>query len=117
MSSATIAEGKSSVLAAWETGDNVFFASIDPGSTQMAQPVSPAAGVKRKHPVAIGNANGETLLVWTEGTAWAKGGSIAWQLFNRNGTPKGEVAKAPGLPVWSLATAFAKPDGTFAVIY
>ena len=38
----------------------------------------------RKHPVLAVDANGQTLLAWTEGTGWQKGGSLAWQLFDRN---------------------------------
>jgi hypothetical protein len=117
MSSATLTESKSGVLAAWETGDNVFFASVDPVTTQMTRPVAPPAGLKRKHPVAVGNAKGETLLVWTEGTGWAKGGSVAWQSFDEAGMALGQKGRAPGVPVWGLPTAYAKPDGNFVIVY
>lgn len=33
------------------------------------------------------NQNGEVLLVWTEGTAWQKGPSLAYQLYSRAGEP------------------------------
>ena len=117
MSSATLTEGKTGVLAAWETGDNVFFAGVDPKTMQVSRPVSPLAGLKRKHPVAVANARGETLFVWTEGTGWAKGGSVAWQIFDKEGNASGEKNRAPGVPVWSLPTAFAKPDGAFVIVY
>jgi hypothetical protein len=117
MSSATLTEGKSGVLAAWETGDNVFFATIDPKTMQVSRPASPLAGLKRKHPVAVANANGETLFVWTEGTGWAKGGSVAWQVFDKDGQAVGEKGRVPGLPVWGLPTAYARQDGSFVVVY
>ena len=117
MSSATLTESKTGVLAAWETGDNVFFARIDPKTMQVARPASPLAGLKRKHPVAVANANGETLFVWTEGTGWAKGGSVAWQVHDKDGMTVGEKGRAPGVPGWSLPTAYAKPDGSFAIVY
>ena len=117
MSSATLTESKSGVLAAWETGDNVFFASVDPKTMQVTRPTSPLAGLKRKHPVAVANTKGETLLVWTEGTGWAKGGSVAWQLFDAAGAATGEKGRAPGVPVWSLPTAWARPDGSFVIVY
>ena len=117
MSSATLTESKSGVLGAWETGDNVYFASVDPKTMQVTRPTSPMAGLKRKHPVAVANAKGETLLVWTEGTGWAKGGSVAWQLFDQSGTAAGEKGRAPGLAVWSLPTALANPDGSFVIVY
>lgn len=31
-----------------------------------------------------------------EGTGWQKGGSIAWQLYDRNGEPKEGKKEAPG---------------------
>lgn len=117
MSSATLSESKSGVLAAWETGDNVFFAHIDPKTMQVSRPIAPMAGLKRKHPVAVANANGEILFAWTEGTGWAKGGSVAWQVFDKDGKPVGEKGRAPGVPVWSLPTAFAKADGKFVIVY
>jgi hypothetical protein len=67
--------------------------------------------------VAVANGKGETLLAWTEGTGWAKGGSLAWQLYDSEGKPTSEKGRAEGVPVWSLATAVAKPDGRFVVIY
>ena len=117
MSSASLTESESGVLGAWETGDNVFFASVDPKTMQVTRPTSPMAGLKRKHPVAVANAKGETLLVWTEGTGWAKGGSVAWQLFDPSGTAAGEKGRAPGVAVWSLPTAFANADGNFVIVY
>jgi hypothetical protein len=117
MSSATLTESKTGVLAAWETGDNVFFASVDPATTQLTRPVAPPAGLKRKHPVAVANAQGETLLVWTEGTGWAKGGSVAWQVYSQAGMALGQKGRAPGVPVWGLPTAYARPDGNFVIIY
>jgi hypothetical protein len=117
MSSATLTESKGRVLAAWETGDNVFFANIDPKTMQVSRPIAPMAGLKRKHPVALANANSETLFVWTEGTGWAKGGSVAWQIFDKDGNPAGEKGRASGVPVWSLPTAFAKADGSFTIVF
>jgi hypothetical protein len=117
MSSATLTESKTGVLAAWETGDNVFFVNVDPKTMQVSRPISPLAGLKRKHPVAVANASGETLFVWTEGTGWAKGGSVAWQMFDKDGKSLGEKGRAPGVPVWSLPTAFAKADGSFVIVH
>jgi len=52
-----------------------FFVRVDPKTGKVSQPVSPAT--KGKHPVAVGNARGEVLLAWTEGTGWGKGGAVA----------------------------------------
>ena len=118
MSSAALADGTNGLLAAWETQGQVYFASLNP---KKPQPVSsiPATGAagKRKHPVLAANLRGETLLVWTEGTGWKKGGSLAWQLYDAQGKPIGERGEAPGIPVWSFAAAVAEKDGGFTVIY
>ena len=74
-------------------------------------------GSPRKHPTVAANARGETLLVWTEGMGWERGGSLAWQVFDRDGRPTAEKGRIPGVPVWSLVAAFARPDGGFTVIY
>src|SRR5262249_3982192 len=113
MSSATLAEGKQGVLAAWENPGQGYYAVGNPKTMQVSQPVAPPGATKRKHPAVVANEKGETLFVWTEGTAWAKGGFIAWQLFDKDGSPTAETGRADGVPVWSLATAFAKPDGDF----
>lgn len=115
MSSAFLSETKTGVLAAAETHERVFFIRVDPKSGSTSSPVSPE--VKGKHPVVIGNAAGEVLLVWTVGTAWGKGGGVAWQLYDDADRPTPEQGRAEGVPAWSLASAFAKPDGNFVIVY
>ena len=39
-----------------------------------AQYAGPSVPVKGKHPVLATNPSGETLLAWTEGTGWQRGG-------------------------------------------
>jgi hypothetical protein len=63
------------------------------------------------------NQSGETLLVWTEGTGWQKGGSLAYQIFDSAVQPTGERKQLPGIPAWSFAAALAKPDNTFSIVY
>jgi hypothetical protein len=117
MSSAFFSKAKADVLAAWETQGKIYFARVNPGTLKVSEPVSPPGITKRKHPVVVGNARGETLFVWTEGTGWAKGGAVAWQLYDKEGKPTAERGRADGVPAWSLATAFAKPDDGFVIVY
>ncbi len=117
MSSAFFSESKTDVLASWETEGKVYFARVNAKKLKVSEPVSPAGSTKRKHSVAVGNAQGEVLLAWTEGTGWNKGGAVAWQLYDPTGNPTTEKGRADGVPVWSLVSAFANADGSFVIIY
>jgi hypothetical protein len=115
MSSAFLSEASSQILAAAETHGRVFFIRLDPQTGKASAPVSP--DTQAKHPVAVGNARGENLLVWAEGTGWNKGGSVAWQVYDRDLNPFGAKGHADGLPAWSLPTAFVEPGGNFTIVY
>ncbi|MHB8522456.1 MAG: sialidase family protein [Limisphaerales bacterium] len=117
MSSVSLAGKPGGVLAAWERADQVYFSTIAAGAVNGSVPQAPAGTGPRKHPVAVGNATGETLVVWTEGTGWERGGSLAWQLFDPQGRPTRQSGRSDGVPVWGLASAVAQPDGRFLVFY
>ena len=117
MSSCSFAENDSDVVAATERDGQVCFNRIESGALELSDPTyAPDAG-KRKHPVVAVNSKGEVLLAWTEGTAWEKGGALAWQLFDKSGKANAEKGHINGVPVWSLATAFAESDGRFVIVY
>jgi hypothetical protein len=118
MSSAALAESSAGVLAAWETKEQVYFAVIDPQTgKRSADRPAPGEARGRKHPVVAGNAAGETILVWTEGMGWDRGGSLAWQVYDKSGKPTEQKGRADGVPTWSLVAVFARTDGGFMVIY
>jgi len=98
---------------------NVLFGVVNPSTGRMSrQPIAAPGDTKgRKYPVVAGNNRGETLLAWAEGMKWGKGGSIFWQIFDKNGNPEGEAAHADGVPAWSVVAAFTRPDGGFTVVY
>jgi hypothetical protein len=116
MSSMSFAEGAGTTLAAWETGGQVFYGKVS-GAAVPKPAAAPAEGKGRKHPRLALNSLGETILLWTEGTGWQRGGSLAWQLFDRNGNPLGSKSSAPGIPTWSFGAVAAHPDGTFTIFY
>ncbi len=118
MSSMAFAEGPRVVVAAWQTEEQVYYATIDPTTLQMSAPI-PALGTGklRKYPALAVNAQGDMIFVWSEGTGWGKGGSLVWQVFNKEGKLTGERETVGDLPVWSFGAAFARPDGGFSVIY
>jgi hypothetical protein len=55
-------------------------------------------------------------MIWTEGTGWQKGGSLAWQEFDSNGRALGDRGSAVGVPIWSFGSVIAKTEG-FLIIY
>ena len=118
LSSMAFAEGPEVVAAAWQTEEQVYYASIDPTTSQMSEAMSaPGKGKFRKYPALAVNSSGETILVWTEGTSWGKGGSLAWQVYDREGKPTGEKGTVADVPAWSFGAAIARPEGGFTVVY
>lgn len=118
MSSMAFAEAPHGVLAAWETTGQVYYGMIDRRSSNISAPI-PAPGKTRgrKHPALACISDGRTIMVWAEGTGWQKGGSLAWQIFDKTGKPTKQTGRSGDIPVWSFATVFATADGGFAVIH
>ncbi len=118
MTSAALVEDSDKVLAAWETENKVYFTRIDPQTLAAAEPVAaPGTGTDRKYPSLAVNQQGEILLAWMEGGGWGKGGTLRWQRFRASESPIEGPGEAPGIPAFSFATAFARPDGGFTILY
>lgn len=118
MSSMDFAESEHQVFAAWETGGQIYWAGLANKKGGTAVPVAaPGEGKGRKHPRLAANKNGGLLLVWTEGTGWQRGGSLAWQQYDASGQPTSISGRLPGVPVWSFAVPVAHPDGRFTILY
>jgi hypothetical protein len=118
MSTFALADSPAGVLAAWETAGEVGWTRIRPPTGHPAPPVAITnARHDIKHPALAGNATGETLVAWTEGTNWNKGGTLAWQLYDRDGRAIGDRGHAAGVPVWGLVAVASTRDGGFDVFY
>jgi hypothetical protein len=116
MTSMSIAASGNHVVGTWETDGQVFFKDL---AAEAAVPQGPAGGTpetRRKHPRVAFAADGRMLLVWTEGTAWNKGGSLAWQLYDTAGRPSGSPGTRPDVPTWSVGAVAARPGG-FVIVY
>ncbi len=69
-------------------------------------------------PALAADNDGHVLFAWTEGTAWNKGGSAAWQIFESSGIAETDAGRAgDAVPVWGLVSAYARPGGGFTVVY
>ena len=108
MSSMAFCETENSMLVGWETEGQIRFTSVAKGTAQAGPIVSPPGGAQGgKHPVFAATPQGGFLLAWTEGTGWAKGGSVAWQAYDAAMLPLGDAQRLPaGVPVWSFAAAY-----------
>jgi len=118
MSSASLIQSGKDVLAAWESEKQVYFGRVDHATHQLGGvTAAPDSGTNRKYPAIATNNNGQTLFVWTENMAWAKGGSVVWQLYDRSNHPEAVRGQTTGVPAWSLVAAFARRDGSFTIVY
>ncbi len=122
-----------SLLAMWETKGQVLRATIRlagaqsqaadvplqgaPGPMVKAIPAA-GGGPNRKHPAfaVSGGAHPRLLMAWTEGTAWAKGGSLAWECLDLR-TKQFSCGRAGGVPVWGGVAVAALENGEFALVY
>jgi len=105
-----------SSLAMWETNGRIYHASIK-GLFSGERPQSvEGAGGNQKHPAFALDSKGEVLMAWTEGTAWRKGGAVAWEIRDPKGTRK-VIGRAEGVPVWGSVAAVAERDGGFTIFY
>ena len=118
MTSMAFAKAPVGLLAAWQTEEQVYYAPIDPTTSRTSEPIpATGSGKVRKYPTVAVDAKGQTMLVWTEGTSWGKGGSLAWQVYSIDGEPTEEKGSVPDLPAWSFGAVFARPAGGFTIAY
>lgn len=119
MSTFAFAEGPLGVVAAWDTNGRIFYTTIKPGTVEVAElkRVDSLSSLKGKHPSLAFNAKGQSLIAWTEGTGWQRGGTLAWQLFDKKGNSTAPVGRLDqGIPVWGLPTVVAV-ENTFIIIH
>ena len=118
MSTFSLSTSAAGIVAAWETAGQVQWMRIDPTTSRPSMvTAAPGSAGSRKHPAIAANARGETLLAWTEGTGWNKGGAVAWQLFDANGKATSEQGRLPGVPTWGLVAIAASADEGFTIVY
>jgi hypothetical protein len=115
MTTFAMANGPDGIVAAWETQQQIYSAVLNPDERRVSLVTSMAGTGMRKHPSVAINGAGDRLIAWTEGTAWARGGTVAWELQDRTGRRLASGANAGAVPVWGLVSAIARPDGSFLI--
>ena len=111
MSSAALLTTPKGVRAAWETNGKIFSTLLD--STPAPKEI---AATQAKHPALAINSKGETLIAWTIGTGWSKGGELAWTILDATGRPTTARGKGSGVPVWGHLAAYTEPDDNFVLL-
>jgi hypothetical protein len=117
MSTFALTPDGQALAAAWETEQQIYYSRLNPGTRTFSAPVAMDGPPGRKHPSVATNAAGVTLVSWTEGTGWARGGTLAWEAIDRSGTRLMARSNAAPVPVWGLVAVVAQPDGSFLILY
>lgn len=111
MSSMTMTTAGSQTRAVWETEGKILTALLD--GTSSAVTIS---GDKARHPALAANAGKETLIAWSVGTGWQRGGGLEWRVLDATGQLTDQRGSASGVPVWGFPAAYAEGDG-FVVMF
>lgn len=117
MTTFAMASSADGIVAAWETQQQIYSAVLKPESREVSTITPIGAGAVRKHPSVAINEAGDRLIAWTEGTAWARGGTVAWELRDRSGRTLTSRAGAGTVPVWGLVAAVVRKDGSFLILH
>ncbi|WP_395751875.1 sialidase family protein [Prosthecobacter sp.] len=111
MSSASVVAAGAKTRAAWEAEGRIYTALLDATSGALA-----VSEDKSRHPALAVNAAGETLVSWSIGTGWQKGGQLAWVVLDAAGKPTTNRGVKAGVPVWGFSTAYAEGNH-FVILY
>ena len=115
MTTYALAETPDGLAAAWETAQQIYSATLSAATgTVVRLSAIPGTG-SRKHPSIAVTPAGNRLIAWTEGTAWKRGGTLAWSLTDRNGVQIAAASNAGPVPVWGLVSAVSMLDGSFVI--
>ncbi|PCJ52113.1 MAG: hypothetical protein COA79_24560 [Planctomycetota bacterium] len=120
MSSMSFCENTDRMIIGWETNKQIKYTSVAKGSLKAKKVVSPNGGSKSgKHPVFAISSEGNILVVWTEGTGWKKGGSIAWQELDSSMKSISKTGRLPaGVSIWNfVASYFDAETKTFNILH
>jgi hypothetical protein len=112
MTTAALVPTASDMTLAWVTEFQLRFGGLK------AAPEAGKSGAKagQNHPRFASNAQGESVVIWTEGAMWGKGGELVVQTFNTAGKAVSQPVRQ-ALPLWSYGACAGLPDGRFVVIF
>lgn len=117
MSTCAVLPGKSRSRLAWETQGAISTLELDAQGNPIGKPITVSTVPSSKHPAMATNRRGETLIAWTEGTGWQRGGKLAWIVLDSQGQPTALKGLQAGIPAWGHPAVFASSDSDFVILY
>ena len=115
MSTAAITPAGTGAVLAWETEGQIYWARA--ASAPADARAVDGDGGRRKHPAVATDQAGRLAVVWAEGTGWNRGGDLAWQIYDVDGSTLETGRVEGGVPVWSRAAVVSPPDGGFLILH
>jgi len=110
----SIASAEGDVVGAWETKGHLYFAKL--GAIPLHVQSAPSGTAQRYPSLTLGQ-GGSSLLTWTNGAGWQKGGSLHWQAYDKDFRPLGPAGSSGETPVWSFPTAVALSGNRYAIYF
>ena len=102
-------------LAVWMSEGRIRLGRM--GVTDSVRALS-ESGRKANHPVVVPlEGSGSLVVAWTEGTAWQRGGDLAWRTVGADASQDSPVQRLPGVPVWGSVAAWREADGHVTIVY
>lgn len=113
LTSAALTAGPGGLVAAWQTGEQLYWQPLDGRAEPHALP---GEAHHRKYPALAIARDGTMLIAYAEDTSWGHGGRAVWQLLDPDGTPRSAPTVAGDLPAWSFPAAVYDEERGFEVI-
>ncbi|HEY9719633.1 MAG TPA: hypothetical protein V6C69_19295 [Trichormus sp.] len=110
----SIATASGDVVGAWETKGHLFFAKL--ADIPLHIKAAPNGSEQRYPSLSLGR-DGSTLLTWTKGAGWQKGGTLQWQAYDHDFHPVGSQGSSGDTPVWSFSSAVALNGNHYAIYF
>jgi hypothetical protein len=115
MSSGALLSTQNSTAAAWETDGKIYYIKLATKPTHSAP--TPISDGNSRHPALATNSKGQTLVSWSVGTGWLRGGELRWIIVGSDGNSTSVNGSVKGLPVWSHTAVFPAGTEDFVVLY